>query len=84
MEPTCCHDVPDGGEVDGTLWLPAARVQAVGVGRLAVVVAGGLRVVLVVGLVACVWVVWVVPLPLVATRMIARITSAPRNVAAVM
>ena len=68
---------------DGTLWLPAARVQAVGLPELAVVVAE-VWVVLVVGLLACVWVVWVVPLPLVATRMIARITSAPRNVAAVM
>jgi hypothetical protein len=36
----------------------------------------------VVGLPACVWVVWVVPPPLVATRMTARTTSAPRSEAA--
>ena len=85
MEPTCVHEVPGGGEADGVPCLPAASVQAVGLADVDVVVAGAVLVVVVlVGLLACVWVVWVVPLPLVATRMIARITSAPRNVAAVM
>jgi hypothetical protein len=82
IEPTCCHDVPLGGEVDGMSWLPAASVQAVGFRAVVDVDVG--TAVLVVGLLACVWVVWVVPPPLVATRMIARITSAARNVAAVM
>ena len=66
------------------LWRPGERVQAVGLPEVVVVVDEVVDVVVVVvGLDACVWVVWVVPPPLVATRMIARMTRAPRSAAAV-